>query len=719
MGYRAIVLLLTATVAWGSTAASLLVGHTGAAALQQGETVPMPDFGTLPDGVLIDGVAAGMVTAFPDGALRVLLERVEFMAEAPAVQRTAAGAEILYVESGQILVSDELGIEGAYPAGSQLYLVAGVPYGVRVGGSQPAVLLRLSLQPESLATPTTNGRTEDATHLESAVLADLPLGGDLDAPALLFLARGTWSPNADLGSHTFAGPVALIAEEGTLSISGPSGIEGQLNDGRTIAFPAGVVNRQWNTGTETATAMLAGIVSVEEPLILAVESPSGQAAMGAGKEDPAALEEEASDLASTTAPVTAEDHGITSDPVERWRLDVAPDGRTSVKLVEDGIVFAASYARDDVRSTLYAVDAATGEVNWEVNRSNRFDEVKRDGGITFVEAYDVNSGTAGKLYAFGAITGEELWSYAPGTQYGVAYDVADGMVYVSDGEFDNPSAAILALDSQSGVEQWRFAPDADGIGASWSRDPVLGSGRVYVSAHNDDGSTLFALDARSGREIWRYEVSAAGFITDLIDDTIYFVTNQDDDNEKIHAIAGSTGAELWSFAPGKEAIRNIVEDDRRVFFDAGSRIDSDTLFCLNKRTGEEVWRFEPEPKGIGAPVLVGGVVFAGSYVEGGGASLYALDVRTGDLRWKFSPTGFDFVDSPTSAGNFLIVGTGSTERRGGQLFGVDLETGSERWRLATDTDSVFTPEGANGAMYAGTVSRRDAAIIAIAGAEGG
>lgn len=91
----------------------------------------------------------------------------------------------------------------------------------------------------------------------------------------------------------------------------------------------------------------------------------------------------------------------------------------------------------------------------------------------------------------------ERWSALDG--FGVfAPTVVDGTVYVAD-----TYGGLLALDGETGDEQWRFAP---GERPMFSQ-PVVHDGTVYAGGDDD---ALYAVDAASGEEQW----STAGVSSD-------------------------------------------------------------------------------------------------------------------------------------------------------------------------------------------------------------
>jgi hypothetical protein len=132
--------------------------------------------------------------------------------------------------------------------------------------------------------------------------------------------------------------------------------------------------------------------------------------------------------------------GLSGPPVLRWRFDGLPGWMTPT--VVDGVVFITGGNDIDRSTSLYALDARTGQERWRVK-------------------------TAGNFHP----------------------TVANGMVYVG-GE---------AFDAATGRARWQFTPPVVGTwGVLSFTDATVIDGAAYVG--NKDG-ILYALDAATGREM--------------------------------------------------------------------------------------------------------------------------------------------------------------------------------------------------------------------------
>jgi len=160
--------------------------------------------------------------------------------------------------------------------------------------------------------------------------------------------------------------------------------------------------------------------------------------------------------------------------------------------VHDGVAYVGG---DD--STLYAFDADDGNVQWEFSEpvAHLISATTYHDGVVYVasdgETYGrADNPTDAVLYAVDAETGQKEWEFAVPVPNDTSEDwhfhaaptVADGVVYIS-----NTNGTIYGLDATAGEEVWRFETGD----AVWS-SPTVVDGTVYVGS---DDHSLYALEA--------------------------------------------------------------------------------------------------------------------------------------------------------------------------------------------------------------------------------
>ncbi|HEY4043317.1 MAG TPA: PQQ-binding-like beta-propeller repeat protein, partial [Rhodopila sp.] len=130
-------------------------------------------------------------------------------------------------------------------------------------------------------------------------------------------------------------------------------------------------------------------------------------------------------------------------------------------------------------------------------------------GITFVSTpYD-------HVLAYDAVTGKQLWSYAPELGYTQLYcgpesrgvAVADGKVYLAQ-----LNGELVALDAKDGKVAWTTKIGDPREAFSLTMAPQVYDGMVIVGTSGAEFPTrsfVGAYDANSGKEIWRFYTTAA------------------------------------------------------------------------------------------------------------------------------------------------------------------------------------------------------------------
>jgi hypothetical protein len=251
-----------------------LLGTARSALAQSDAGFPAP--------IAVEALAAGEVPPSATTPGSLTLDRITLPAKAGLPSRQVSTIELLYVEQGTLTVADGLGLSSALPAEKSAHLRAGSTYTAINDGTREVSFLRLSFTTSSpaaspaAAEPTTASAKAVVTSLAAFDLTALP-----EAPVTLFLDRATWQAGADSGDYTQTGPIGMVTESGTVAISSPSGIDGQLDKGKAVLLPAAQALRTRNDGQEDAVVLLFGVVPADGPLVtLGADVPA--ATTGAG-----------------------------------------------------------------------------------------------------------------------------------------------------------------------------------------------------------------------------------------------------------------------------------------------------------------------------------------------------------------------------------------------------------------------------------------------------
>jgi eukaryotic-like serine/threonine-protein kinase len=202
---------------------------------------------------------------------------------------------------------------------------------------------------------------------------------------------------------------------------------------------------------------------------------------------------------------------------EKWTLQVPgmPTG-SGQPLVVDGVVYFSTgwfaTPENEVHdSTLYAIDAATGQQKWKYTPP----KIPRvgDAGIASLTAgggfvYFADHQTS--VYALNAETGAGVWQFNT-EEINPTIALADGAIYVTT------YRATFALDAKTGEQKWKTS-HVEGT----TTTPAVAGDMLYFG--ND--LTVHALNTASGEEVWRYDVTDPGnYLSNIavMDGTIYFI----------------------------------------------------------------------------------------------------------------------------------------------------------------------------------------------------
>ncbi|MFF3380509.1 PQQ-binding-like beta-propeller repeat protein [Streptomyces sp. NPDC002680] len=320
---------------------------------------------------------------------------------------------------------------------------------------------------------------------------------------------------------------------------------------------------------------------------------------------------------STTYQINARHDGSLVDTAvgapplsQKWSRDLG--GNVSYPIVADGRVFATAASPNEYGTTLYAIDAATGQNAWapvDLGGTYWWSALAYGGGRLYAQNYD------GVLTAFNPASGKEIWTVTLPGQYSFTSPptFAGGVVYTGGA---GSGGTLYAVDAASGAVLWT-QPVANGDNSS----PAVTANGVYVSYTCEQ---TYAFAPKSGNPIWHHETdcSGGGGRTPVLADGGVWV--RDDAgmipsvlNAADGKIRGNYEAAGWSPAP--------AFDGRQGYF-----VDDGVLQERHSRTLATRWKFEGDGQISTAPIVVNGYVYVGSR----SGQLWALNGATGQSVWS-------------------------------------------------------------------------------------
>jgi len=294
------------------------------------------------------------------------------------------------------------------------------------------------------------------------------------------------------------------------------------------------------------------------------------------------------------------------DGAQLWEQTVrGSTGGTPV--VADGRVYVRQFTRK--QSGLVALDLFDGGIEWRVAVPQQRVGQPVVTGDSILTATTGGPAATSAVHSFDTTDALPNWSTFAEEFAFPAYTAA-----VEDSVFAASTEALLAIDRESGTEQWRFAGPDDDTGSFWgpivvdggplvaffgtrvnrlyrlgpngtqewevklvrspSTLPVTGRGRLFVPV---SGSDVIAYDLATGEQEWRYFTTDP--ITALTATKSYLYAVETD---TIRAVDPAAGEELGSNAKPGEEIRAIVATEGRLF-----TVGSSVIGYEGPETGEQ------------------------------------------------------------------------------------------------------------------------------------
>ncbi|WP_222919157.1 PQQ-binding-like beta-propeller repeat protein [Natrinema sp. SYSU A 869] len=225
------------------------------------------------------------------------------------------------------------------------------------------------------------------------------------------------------------------------------------------------------------------------------------------------------------------EHVVETDNGPTWRTDWATPAVTADRV----FTFDTNDGHRETRD-VYAVDRATGDHEWTAELAVE-DGWSLEGHVVagrdriFVSALDPHvsmgvddtdwSGTE-RLFALDAATGavEWEWELPRKTLSPPAY--ADGTLYVGEWYPDADTGRLHAVDATDGSVTWTYRTENDGV-----RSPTVAGDTVYVA----QGEGLAAVAVTDGSRRWRLRIGSRVGSPVVVGDTLYAHTNPDHDTE--------------------------------------------------------------------------------------------------------------------------------------------------------------------------------------------
>ena len=354
----------------------------------------------------------------------------------------------------------------------------------------------------------------------------------------------------------------------------------------------------------------------------------------------------------------------------------------SSPIVKDDIVYFA--ARD---TSIWALDAYTGEILWQYSTSGKIDCTPAVwNNFVYVLSFD------GKLYCFKKYYSYDedcipLWSYDTQTKSVSSPIIVEDEEVI--GEEKNPWAIFVSGPKIDGIPYGKLYI-IDAITGTLIKQIDLGSfsyssisyseGKIYFTTN--DG-VLRCYDLKTNTFVWTKKFSSCFNQTSVAikEDKIYLYAG--DIERSLYVLDKTNGEILWSTGP----LTNIATDNNSVavfedkiliniyptslWSEASVNYSSQTVICVSTTTKQILWRKDftvartPQTSyNLTSPVSVcGNIGFFGTY----SGKFYAIDILTGKVLAEYNFSSPILCSAAISNGWIYFTETS------GKFYGIKLE----------------------------------------------
>jgi eukaryotic-like serine/threonine-protein kinase len=305
------------------------------------------------------------------------------------------------------------------------------------------------------------------------------------------------------------------------------------------------------------------------------------------------------------------------------------------------------------------------------------------GGILYIGSSDHN------LYALDAATGNLEWKFKTDGRITSSPAVSGGLVYF--GSFDSN---FYAVDATSGQLKWKFRtagerrftathlhgaePAAETMPDPFDfylSSPVVSNGAVYFGSGDNN---IYALDAATGGLKWKFKTGDVVHASPAVSDGTLFVGSWD---SFFYALDAATGKEKWRFKTGEDAkIHNQVGIQSSAAVSGGIvyfGCRDSRFYAVDAVTGKQLWAFDNKGSWvIGSPAVKDGKVYFATSDSG---LFHALDAKSGGALFSLDSNHWPMFSSPAISGDTLYIGSHE-----GKLLAVDLKTQKFAWSFETE-----------------------------------
>ncbi len=315
-------------------------------------------------------------------------------------------------------------------------------------------------------------------------------------------------------------------------------------------------------------------------------------------------------------------------------------------VVVDGLVY---YPQNSGGDTLFALDAATGAVEWMFTGTGSTDDA--------VTVKDGRLYTASdSIWCLDALTGDRIWAFGDANWKGSTPVVSNGRVYCARRVSTPSESYVYCLDADTGIELW-----SSWISGWTTSCMTAWQDMLFVATAGGSLGRLYALDAFSGDSIWVNTDAESGYWDSsptVYNGVIYIGC----DRGYLRGIDAITGETIWTTDFGHFISATPAYHEGSLYLGTNNPF----FASVNALNGTFNWTNAFAIHG--SPGVADGMVFFGENDNPGNARVIVLDCDTGAEVWSYTTSGDNIYSSPSITdgvvyiagmdGNLYAFGTG-------------------------------------------------------------